>query len=302
MKRSTDSYLRLDVFYRTNIDNNEVIPIRNSQLRFLLFQALVIVPFLLGLSKTAISQKPDPSGWSGENGEFAAELMTNRPRMIPIAGAPPVESANPPAEIRNQIGLASFEEPETISDSTNKPSEHSSSISELFESQTETLTSRAGLASSIKVALLLATLSLAPAIILMTTCYVRVVVVLSLLKQAFGAQQLPPTQVLTALSIFVTLLVMTPVWNAVKTEAIDPYTNAESEISWEEAWQRGIVPIKSFMAKQIEVAGNGESIALFYKYLPEESFSQACFPTSLPMTAMASPSNFPIGVKLPEKP
>ena len=100
-------------------------------------------------------------------------------------------------------------------------------LSQLLTNQGESLTSREGLGSSIKVGLLLAVLSLAPAIVLMTTCYVRVVVVLSLLRQAFGSQQLPPTQVLTALSLFLTLLVMAPVWNTVKTEAIDPYTAEE---------------------------------------------------------------------------
>ena len=132
--------------------------------------------------------------------------------------------------------------------------------------------------------MLLATLSLAPAIILMTTCYIRVVVVLTLLKQAFGAQQLPPTQVITALSLFITLLVMTPVWNEVKTEAIDPYTQAENGISWDEAWERGIVPVKRFMGKQIEVANNGESIALFYKYLPDQ-------PSVLPTNVQEVPIN-----------
>jgi len=122
----------------------------------------------------------------------------------------------------------------------------------------------------------------------MTTCYVRVIVVLTLLKQAFGAQQLPPTQVLTALSLFVTLLIMTPVWQEVKNEAIDPYTQTENGISWEEAWTRGIAPVKTFMAKQIEAAGNAESIAVFYKYVPE--YSEA---------APTSAQEVPINVLLP---
>lgn len=167
-------------------------------------------------------------------------------------------------EIRDQIGLISFDEEigEASSQST------ANSFSDLLSAQTEQLTSRDGIGSSLKVALLLAALSLAPALVLMTTCYIRVIVVLTLLKQAFGAQQLPPTQVLTALSLFVTLLVMTPVWNQVKTEAIDPY-QAENGISWDEAWERGVIPVKQFMANQIDTAGNGESIAMFYRYLPD---------------------------------
>ena len=201
--------------------------------------------------------------------------------------------------IRNQIGLASYDvdvespgQAQTPDGSVNEnqrtQTEGAAAFSDLLSSQTEQFTSREGLGSSIKVALLLATLSLAPAIVLMTTCYVRVIVVLTLLKQAFGAQQLPPTQVLTALSLFVTLLVMTPVWNEVKKEAIDPY-QAESGISWDEAWERGIVPVKNFMAKQIESSGNGESIAMFYKYLPDH---QSLAPPS-------TPQEVPINVLLP---
>ena len=190
-------------------------------------------------------------------------------------------------QVRQQIGLANLEEPISDESPTNSTGT-SGSIADLFSSQTESLTSRDGIGSSIKVALLLAALSLAPAIVLMTTCYIRVIVVLTLLKQAFGAQQLPPTQVLTALAFFVTLLVMTPVWNEVKTTAIDPY-QAENGISWDEALERGIVPVKEFMAKQIDSAGNGESIAMFYRYLPDHQ-------------TMAPPKNaqeVPINVLLP---
>ena len=142
-------------------------------------------------------------------------------------------------------------------------------ISEMFNSQASGATSPEGIWPSIKVGLLLAVLSLAPAIILMTTCYVRVVVVLTLLRQAFGGQQLPPMQVITALSLFLTLLIMTPVWNEVKTEAIDPYTREQSPISWEEAWQRGIEPVKHFMVSQIKASGNSDSVAVFYEHLPD---------------------------------
>ncbi len=88
-------------------------------------------------------------------------------------------------------------------------------------------TSPEGLGSTLQVVVLLTVLSLAPAALLMTTCYVRIVVVLSLLRQALGTQNLPPTQVLTTLSLFVTLLVMTPVWKQVYDDAVVPYTKHE---------------------------------------------------------------------------
>ena len=71
-------------------------------------------------------------------------------------------------------------------------------------------TSPGGLSSSLRILLLLTVLSLAPAILLMTTCFVRVIVVLGLLRQALGTQQVPPSQVITAMALFMTLLVMAP--------------------------------------------------------------------------------------------
>ncbi len=149
----------------------------------------------------------------------------------------------------------------------------SATLSKMLSRETESFMSRKGTGSTIKAVVLLGALSLAPAIVLMTTCYIRIIVVLGLLRQAFGSQQLPPTQVLTALSLFLTLLVMAPVWNEVKREAIDPYSHSDS-ISWEEAWIRGIAPVKKFMSRQIEIAQNGNAIAVFYNYLPKQQQRQ----------------------------
>ena len=142
-------------------------------------------------------------------------------------------------------------------------------FSDLVSDQAEQLMTREGTDSSVKIAILLATLSLAPAIILMTTSYVRIIVVLTLLRQAFGSQQLPSTQILTALSLFVTFLVMAPTWNQIRTEAVDPYSTGE--IEWEDAWQRGLVPVKHFMSRQIEIADNEDAVAMFYRYLPHQT-------------------------------
>ena len=292
-----------------------------SKVRCLKWLALAVVLILAGSTQ---AQQPDPNGWSSDtnNSIYSAtpppikpDLDLNPPqaRLLPQP-SPSSGASGLPDEYRSQIGFAAYEEPinqqnnsgaapvtpidtrdtyytsdiaqanDSTNNQTSKPQNIESAVSDLFASQTEQLTSPEGLGSSIKVAMLLATLSLAPAIILMTTCYIRVVVVLTLLKQAFGAQQLPPTQVITALSLFITLLVMTPVWNEVKTEAIDPYTQTENGISWDEAWERGIVPVKRFMGNQIEVANNGESIALFYKYLPDQ-------PSVLPTNVQEVPIN-----------
>lgn len=125
-----------------------------------------------------------------------------------------------------------------------------------------------GLSATIQVMLLLTVLSLAPAILLMTTCFVRMVVVLSLLRQAIGTQQLPPSQVITTLSLFLTFLIMAPVWKQVYTEAIVPYT--EHRISLEEAWTSGVAPVRRFMSLQIERTKNPEDVHLFMNYLPDK--------------------------------
>lgn len=131
-------------------------------------------------------------------------------------------------------------------------------------------TSPQGLSSTLQVMLLLTVLSLAPAILLMTTCFIRIVVVLSLLRQAIGTQQLPPSQVITALALFISLLIMTPVWKEVYDRAIVPYTN--QQIGLEQAWAEGVAPIRRFMSLQIERTGNREDVYLFLDYMsPEQS-------------------------------
>lgn len=130
----------------------------------------------------------------------------------------------------------------------------------------EKWTSREGLSSSLQVLLLLTVLSLAPAILLMTTCYVRIIVVLGLLRQALGTGQLPPSQVITSISLFMTMFVMAPVWNAVYENAVAPYTAPGSTMGMQEAWEAGVEPVRDFMARQIKMAGNEDDVHLFYSY------------------------------------
>jgi flagellar biosynthetic protein FliP len=135
----------------------------------------------------------------------------------------------------------------------------------------EVWTSREGLTSALQIMLLLTILSLAPAILLMTTCFVRIVIVLGLLRQAIGLQQAPPSQVITSIALFMTLLIMTPVWSDVYHDAIEPYSATGSDMTLEEAWQAGAKPIRRFMSRQIDIAGNSNDIELFYKYLPSDT-------------------------------
>ena len=90
------------------------------------------------------------------------------------------------------------------------------------------------LSASLEILLLLSILTLAPSILLMTTCFTRIMIVMSLLRQALGAAQLPPNQVLIGLSLFMTFLVMGPTWSRVNQEAIVPYN--EGKITQMEAF------------------------------------------------------------------
>lgn len=130
----------------------------------------------------------------------------------------------------------------------------------------EKWTSREGLSSSLQIVLLLTVISLAPALLLMTTCYVRIIVVFGLLRQALGTGQLPPSQVVTSIALFMTMFVMAPVWNKVYTQAIAPYTASGSQMGLDEAWTRGVEPVRAFMSDQIDMAGNHDDVYLFYKY------------------------------------
>ncbi|GAB6165433.1 hypothetical protein JCM19992_14330 [Thermostilla marina] len=125
-------------------------------------------------------------------------------------------------------------------------------------------TSPEGLSSTLQVMLLLTVLSLAPAILLMTTSFIRIIVVLGFVRQALGTQNLPPSQVITGLALFMTVFIMMPVWKQVYSDSIRPYTNRE--ITLEEAWELGSRPIHRFMSAQIERCGNSDDVWLFLEH------------------------------------
>jgi flagellar biosynthetic protein FliP len=129
-------------------------------------------------------------------------------------------------------------------------------------------TSPEGLSSTLQVMLLLTVLSLAPAVLLMTTSFIRILVVFGLLRQALGTQQLPPSQVVTSIALFMTAMLMTPTWTEVYREGVEPYTR--KELTLEQAWDKGVAPVREFMASQIRRTGNDEDVYLFLNYMASE--------------------------------
>ena len=122
-----------------------------------------------------------------------------------------------------------------------------------------------GLSGALNVLVLLTILTLVPAIMVMCTCFVRFIIVLGLLKQALGTQSLPPSQVITALALFMTLLVMAPTLERIHDEAIVPYREGEVR-SQVEMWDRAKQPVRDFMFAQIDAAENWSGLYMVMNY------------------------------------
>ena len=112
-------------------------------------------------------------------------------------------------------------------------------------------------ASTLQVMALLTILSIAPAILIMTTSFVRIVVVIGFLRNAMSTQNVPPNQVVIGLAMFMTFYIMSPYWSQANEEGIQPFLNGQ--ISQEEALQKTVAPIREFMFRQTREA----DLALF---------------------------------------
>jgi flagellar biosynthetic protein FliP len=112
-------------------------------------------------------------------------------------------------------------------------------------------------------------ISLAPIALLMVTAFVRINIVLILLRQALGSPQVPGNQILTALALLLTALVMRPHAERVYHDAVRPY--AAGELSAQEAWAAGSKPIKAFMVDQIVLTKHHDYLESLYEYAVPES-------------------------------
>lgn len=112
---------------------------------------------------------------------------------------------------------------------------------------------------SLQTLLLMTSLSFLPAALLLMTSFTRIVIVLSLLRQALGTQQAPPNQVLVAMALFLTLFVMGPVFDRIYNEAYQPFS--ENKIGITVALEKGVQPLKEFMLRQTREA----DLALYVK-------------------------------------
>ena len=123
------------------------------------------------------------------------------------------------------------------------------------------------LSTGIQILILMTLLSLAPALFIMMSSFVRIVVVLSFLRQAMGTMQTPPNQVIISLALFLTFFVMTPVWQKVNETAIQPYL--AEEITQTEAIDYATHPIREFMLNQIREEDLGMFLEMTKQPNPE---------------------------------
>ncbi|OQX86251.1 MAG: flagellar biosynthetic protein FliP [Candidatus Latescibacteria bacterium 4484_7] len=98
---------------------------------------------------------------------------------------------------------------------------------------------------AVEIVIALTVLSLAPAILIMLTSFTRIIVVFSFLRQALGTQQMPPSQLLIGLALFLTLVIMYPVFDEINSTALQPYLH--NQIDQKTALEKGFAPLRKFM-------------------------------------------------------
>lgn len=123
----------------------------------------------------------------------------------------------------------------------------------------KTATTPQEFSQGIQIMVWLTILTLAPSIFIMTTAFIRIIIVLGITRQAIGVSSLPPSQVLTGLALILTFFIMSPTLNKINVNAIQPYMN--SQITQQVALDRALVPVRDFMFKQTDE----KNLALFVK-------------------------------------
>jgi len=131
--------------------------------------------------------------------------------------------------------------------------------------------------TTVKLLLLLTVFSLAPSILILMTCFTRIVIVLSFVRTSLGTQQMPPNQVIVGLALFLTFFVMAPTFSEVNKEALQPLF--DEKITLNQAYDRAAVPLKEFMSKNTRQ----KDLALFLDYAKLERPKSV---EDIPLTAL----------------
>jgi flagellar biosynthesis protein FliP len=131
--------------------------------------------------------------------------------------------------------------------------------------------------TSVKLLLLLTVLSIAPSILILMTCFTRIIIVLSFVRTSLATQSMPPNQILIGIALFLTFFIMAPTFSQVNEQALTPLFN--EEITLEEAYDRAAVPFKEFMSKHTRQ----KDLALFLNYAGIEQPESV---EDIPLTAL----------------
>lgn len=129
-----------------------------------------------------------------------------------------------------------------------------------FYINTESFLKPVNFSSSVNLLLSLSTISLIPFFLISTTSFLRIVIVLGMVRNAIGTQQSPPNSIIIALSLFMTIFIMSPVWQEVYRISIQPYQ--EKKITQGVAFERAIQPFRTFMLKNVKE----KDLALFIEF------------------------------------
>lgn len=148
-----------------------------------------------------------------------------------------------------------------------------------FEINISSNAGSASMSSTLQILLVLTVLSIAPSLLIMVTSFTRIIIVLHFVRTALGTQTTPPNQVMVGLALFLTFFIMSPTFVQVNTEAIKPLS--EGKITQEEAFERGVKPIRTFMLEQT----NRKDIKLFLD-IAEISSDTLSNPDDIPLTVI----------------
>lgn len=117
-----------------------------------------------------------------------------------------------------------------------------------------------GFTNTVNLLLAVSVITLIPFFLISTTSFLRILIVLGMIRSSIGTQQSPPNSVIVSLALFMTIFVMTPTFNEVNVTAIKPYQ--DGKITQKEAWDQGIKPFKTFMLKMTRE----KDLALFIEF------------------------------------
>lgn len=129
--------------------------------------------------------------------------------------------------------------------------------------------------SALQILFLMSLIALAPSLLVLMTGFTRIIIALSFMRQAMATQQMPPNQILVGLALFLTLFIMTPTFRDLNNNALQPY--ARGEITFDQAFEEGLRPIRGFMLDQLSRQGNQRFLVLFMdmsgnEYIPPEGW------------------------------